>query len=305
MPKDGFINILKPTGMTSNDLVAKLRGMMRRGCGEKIKVGHTGTLDPNAAGVMIVAVGNATKFSQYVIEKRKTYIAEILFGKRTTTLDTYGEIEEEKKVRLHTEEELVEALNKFLGKTSQIPPKFSALKINGQRLYQLARNGQDIPEIRPREIEIEQIRLLSYDPQNHKIRIEVTCSAGTYIRSLAADVGEEIGEPATLSMLIRTGVDEHRIGQSHTMEELEKMMEEKNLESAILPIDDILKKYPSLILKDGVKLYTNGAKIRASRYLGKKPEAGLYRVYHTNKFLGIGRIFAEEDIYLKSETMTK
>lgn len=303
MPKDGFINVLKPTGMTSNDLVAKLRGMIRRGYGEKIKVGHTGTLDPNAAGVMLVAIGNATKFSQYVAEKRKTYIAEILFGKRTSTLDTYGEIEEEKIPRPHSDEEIVQVLNRFLGKSRQIPPKFSALKIDGQRLYKLARSGQDVPQIQPREIEIESIRLIEH--LGETVRIEVTCSAGTYIRSLAEDIGEELGEMATLSMLIRTEVDEHRIIQSYTMDELQKEIDEKTFESVILPIDEILKKYPSLALKDGVKLYTNGAKIRAHRYIGTKPEAGLYRVYGDDKFLGIGTISAEDDVYLKAETMTK
>lgn len=151
MIKNGFINIIKPTGMTSNDLVAKLRGMIRRGYGEKIKVGHTGTLDPNAAGVMLVSVGNATKFSKYVTEKKKTYIAEILLGVMTDTLDTYGRLEEEKLPSVHDEEELRELLGRFEGRSMQMPPKFSALKVGGKRLYQLAREGKDISGIESKE----------------------------------------------------------------------------------------------------------------------------------------------------------
>lgn len=303
MIKDGFINTLKPTGMTSNDLVAKIRGMIRRGYGEKVKVGHTGTLDPNAAGVMLVAIGRATKFTRYVTEKQKTYIAEILLGKCTDTLDTYGKIEAEQRVKEHTDREIIDVLNTFSGRSMQTPPKFSALQIDGQRLYKLAREGKETPQIPSRPIEIDRIRLL--DREENTLRIEVTCSAGTYIRTLAKDIGERLGEPATLAMLLRTDVDGQEISDSFTIEELEQKIENKRLDEAVQDIDDILLKYPSLSLSSGIDLYANGAKIRAQRYLGQRPSEGLYRVYYQDRFIGIGRVTEEEEIYLKSETLTR
>ncbi|MDO5096639.1 MAG: tRNA pseudouridine(55) synthase TruB [Peptostreptococcaceae bacterium] len=298
---DGFINIIKPTGMTSNDLVAKLRGIIRKGYGEKVKVGHTGTLDPNAAGVMLVAIGKATKFTKYIIEKDKTYIAEITFGKKTDTLDSYGEVVEEKMPKRHSEEEIKEVLENFMGKSLQIPPKFSALKIDGQRLYKLAREGKEVPEIQPREIEIHKIKLL--DRQEDRVTISVTCSSGTYIRSLASDIGEALGEFATLTMLIRTDVDGHAIQESFTMEELEEKILQKRIQQVLIPTEEILQKFPKLLLKDGVKLYVNGAKIRTARYVGKTVSPMRYRVYAEKDFLGIGMVSREDDLYLKSETL--
>ncbi len=301
LANDGFINIIKPTGMTSNDLVAKLRGIIRKGYGEKVKVGHTGTLDPNAAGVMLVAIGKATKFTKYIIEKNKTYIAEITFGTKTDTLDSYGEVLEEKMPKRHTEEEVKKVLENFIWKSSQIPPKFSALKIDGQRLYKLAREGKEIPEIQPREIEIHQIELL--DKQENKVTISVTCSSGTYIRSLASDIGEALGEIATLTMLIRSEVDGHFIQEAFIMEELEQKILQKQIQQVLIPTEKILQKFPKLLLKDGVKLYINGAKIRTGRYVGKKVSPMQYRVYAEEKFLGIGIVSKEDDLYLKSETL--
>ncbi len=303
MLKDGFINVIKPTGMTSNDLVAKLRGMIKRGYGEKIKVGHTGTLDPNAAGVMLVSVGHATKFSKYVIEKKKTYIAEILFGTLTDTLDTYGQVEEQKNPKEHSEEEIQNALAEFRGKSLQIPPKFSALKIDGKRLYKLAREGKEIPEIEAREIEISKIELHSF--AKNKITILVECSAGTYIRSLARDIGDFLDELAILSMLIRSEVDGQSIKHSYTMEELEELIAQKKLGQAIQTTENFLRRYPKLQLKGGQKLYCNGAKISARRYTGKNYPEGLYLVYDGAKFLGIGRVSHEEDCFLKADTLTR
>lgn len=303
LANDGFINIIKPTGMTSNDLVAKLRGIIRKGYGEKVKVGHTGTLDPNAAGVMLVAIGKATKFTKYIIEKDKTYVAEITFGKKTDTLDSYGEVVEEKMPKRHTEEEIEKMLENFSGKSLQIPPKFSALKIDGRRLYKLAREGKEVPEIQPREIEIHEIKLL--DRQENKMTISVTCSSGTYIRSLASDIGEALGDVATLTMLIRTSVDGYSIQESYTIEELEQKILQKQLHRALIPIEKMLQKFPELLLKDGVKLYVNGAKIRVERYTGIRVLPMKYRVYAEKEFLGIGIVGLEDNLYLKSETLNR
>lgn len=302
MLKSGFINVLKPTGMTSNDLVAKLRGMIRRGYGQKVKLGHTGTLDPNAAGVMMLALGGASKFSKYVIEKDKTYRAIISFGLLTDTLDTYGQVLEEKKVKLHTDQEILEVLQSFEGKTSQIPPKYSALKVDGQRLYKLARENKDIPEIKAREIEIDHIELL--DHQEDSISIDVRCSSGTYIRSLARDIGEALGELGNLAFLVRTELDGHFIEDSFTLEELEDLITQKSLNQAIIPTDKVLDKFPKIDLKSGEKLYSNGASIRTLRYTGFTPEEGEYLVYYKGKFLGVGKVRAgEREKEIKSETL--
>ena len=302
MLRPGFINVLKPTGMTSNDLVAKLRGMIKRAYGEKIKTGHTGTLDPNAAGVMLVALGNATKFSRYVIEKDKTYRAVIAFGHLTDTLDTYGEIIGTKETKNHAVEEIEKVLGSFLGTSMQIPPKYSALKVDGQRLYKLARENKDIPQIKAREINIDHISLLAYN--ENSITVDVTCSSGTYIRSLARDIGEALGELAILSLLIRTDLDGQSIEDSYTLEELEGLMSQKNLSLATMTMDSLLEKFPSLNLKSGEKLYVNGASISTSRYAGKSLDEGHYRVYHDDRFLGIGRVSAgEKETEIKSETL--
>lgn len=302
MLKAGFINVLKPTGMTSNDLVAKLRGMIKRGYGEKIKVGHTGTLDPNAAGVMLVALGNGTKFSRYVMEKDKRYLAKISFGKTTDTLDTYGEIVGSSETKLHTQEEIRAVLELFQGRTLQIPPKYSALKINGQRLYKLARENKEVPEIEAREICISEIKLLKAEKDS--ITIDVECSSGTYIRSLARDIGKQLDEDALLSLLIRTDLDGHKISNSWTLEELERLIENKELDKAIAATDAILKKQQRLDLKSGEKLYINGAAIKTHRYLGNDPKDGIYRVYANDQFLGIGKVTTGANgVSIKSETL--
>ncbi|MGB5822874.1 MAG: tRNA pseudouridine(55) synthase TruB [Proteocatella sp.] len=304
---NGFINILKPTGMTSNDLVGKMKYLTRKYKGEKVKYGHTGTLDPNAAGVMLVCVGRGTKFSQYVMDKKKTYIGIITLGKTTDTLDTYGKVEAEQTPCVKTMEQIQSVLDKYKGESSQIPPKFSAIKINGQKLYDLARKGHEVPEIKPRKINITKLELIEYKHPN--ITIEVECSAGTYIRSLAQDIGEDLGELAHLSLLIRTQVENHAIEQSHTVEEIEKIMAEDKFEDIIIPVDKALEKYPNLILKSEYeKAYLNGVRILENGIATKIKKDILnlkQKVYNEDgQFLGIGNLTINEDanFVLKSET---
>ena len=181
---NGFLNIIKPTGMTSNDLVAKLRSRIKKSYGIKQKVGHTGTLDPNASGVMILAFGQSTKFVKYLIEKKKKYVAEILFGKLTDTLDTYGKLLESGCIRKF-DDNIDTVLKLFEGESMQIPPMYSAIKVSGKRLYKIARTGESI-EVKPRKIFIESINLI--EKKEDRILIDVCCSSGTYIRSLAKDI---------------------------------------------------------------------------------------------------------------------
>lgn len=304
---NGFINVLKPTGMTSNDVVGKLKYFTKKYSGEKHKFGHTGTLDPNAAGVMLVCVGRGTKFSQYVTEKKKTYVGIINLGKTTDTVDTYGEVEEAKVPSLKTDEEIEATFKTYLGKSKQIPPKYSAIKINGQKLYDLARQGKEIPEIKSRDIEIFEINFLQYNHPN--ITFEVECSAGTYIRSLAKDIGSDLGELAHLGLLIRTKVDNFSIDDSYTIDELEHLMQEGNFKEAVMEVDQVLDKFPSLEIKNSAeKAYLNGLKLAQDRINTKikKDISNLkQKVYNENgQFLGIGNLSLDENqnYILKSET---
>lgn len=297
---NGFLNIIKPTGMTSNDIVAKLRGRIKKAYGIKLKVGHIGTLDPNASGVMILAFGQSSKFVQYLIEKKKNYIAEILFGKHTDTLDTYGKLLEEKNVLLFDENKIKEVLNSFLGVSYQIPPMYSAIKVDGQRLYKMARNGESI-EIEPRKILIDNIDLLSINKD--KILIDVSCSSGTYIRSLAKDIAEKTGNIGILSLLIRNRVDNHKIEDSYTLEEVEYIIDKKDFETILLKTDDMLSYEKLVLLENGEKLYKNGASIKLRRYAKQSVKEGIYKVYCKDTFLGLGEVTKKEDFYLKSKTI--
>lgn len=304
---NGFINVLKPTGMTSNDVVGKLKSLARKNLDQKIKFGHTGTLDPNAAGVMLVCVERGTKFSQYVIEKNKRYIGTINLGKTTDTVDSYGKIEEQSIPKEKTIEEIEEVLKSFLGKSQQIPPKYSAIKINGQKLYDLARQGAQIPEIKSREIEITDLKLLEY--KHPVIKIEVECSSGTYIRSLAQDIGQELGELAYLGLLVRTGVEKYKIEDSYTLEEIQNLMELDKFGECILDTSEILGKYPTLVIKDEAgKLYINGGRLTSKWIVEKNLFIGLRRVYNeSGLFLGIGNLSENQEgkIILKSDTLLK
>lgn len=283
---NGFINILKPSGMTSHDVVGKIRYLT------KVKrVGHTGTLDPNAAGVLPICIGAGTKFSDYVMEKEKTYIGEIFLGKETSTLDSYGEVVEQTPVPEISKELVNEVLNKFRGQGTQIPPKYSAIKINGEKLYDLARKGKEIPEIKPRSILIHNIQLLEF--ASPRILIKVSCSSGTYIRTLALDIARAIGESLDvnlvgyLSLLIRTEAGPMKIENSITMETLEKLIAKNEL--ITVPVDTMLEKFPILEIKDtAITSYTNGAVLSIKAINDTNPPVGLIRVYNQDNFLGVG-----------------
>lgn len=304
---NGFINVLKPTGMTSNDLVGKLKYLTRTHLGEKIKFGHTGTLDPNAAGVMMVCCARATKFSQYAVEKKKTYIAEITFGKTTDTMDTYGQVTEEKEPGILSRQEIEDVLSKYKGETMQIPPKFSAIKINGQKLYDLARKGLEIPEIKSRKINITKLEIIDYS--HPRLKIEVECSAGTYIRSLAQDIGQDLGEFAHLSLLIRTKVEDFSIEESYSIEELDFLIGQGKFTQVIVKPENLLSKYPNLVIKDECqKSYLNGMHL-TQRDLKSEIEKEVldsrHKVYNeSGDFLGIGKLGKNHNsnYVLKSET---
>ena len=224
---DGIIIVDKPKGYTSHDVVNVVKKTLNTS-----KVGHTGTLDPNATGVLPVLVGKATKISKYLIEHDKTYIAELALGEKSSTGDIEGEIIERKEIPNITEEQIKNVLQKFLGKQMQTPPIYSSIKINGKKAYEYARNGQTV-EIPAREIEIMEISLLNFE--NNIITFKVSCSKGTYIRVLCEDIATKLGTVGLMQNLKRTRVDKFDIKDACTLENLDK--------AKIISIEEYLKTF--------------------------------------------------------------
>ena len=235
----GIINVYKEKGFTSHDVVAKLRGIV----GQK-KIGHTGTLDPDATGVLPVCLGKATKLCDLLTDKNKTYEAVLLLGKTTDTQDITGEVLEEKSTEALTEEKVREAIEGFIGDYEQIPPMYSALKVNGKKLYELAREGKVI-ERKARLVKILDIQILEIDLP--KVRMEVSCSKGTYIRTLCHDIGEKLGCGGCMESLIRTRVSTFRIEDAKTLDEIETLKQEGKLAELLVPIDAMFPDRKSVV----------------------------------------------------------
>lgn len=243
----GIINVYKEKGFTSHDVVAKLRGIV----GQK-KIGHTGTLDPDATGVLPVCLGKATKLCDLLTDKNKTYEAVLLLGKTTDTQDITGEVLEEKSTEALTEEKVREAIEGFIGDYEQIPPMYSALKVNGKKLYELAREGKVI-ERKARPVKILDIQILEIDLP--KVRMEVLCSKGTYIRTLCHDIGEKLGCGGCMESLIRTRVSTFRIEDAKTLDEIETLKQEGKLAELLVPIDAMFPSHPKITVKDDWKAF--------------------------------------------------
>lgn len=279
---NGIINVYKEAGYTSHDVVARLRGI----CRQK-KIGHTGTLDPQATGVLPVCLGNATKVCDLLTDKDKEYVAELLLGVETDTQDTTGQVLRERKVEA-SQEQISEAILGFQGHYSQIPPMYSALKVNGRKLYELARAGQEV-ERKAREVTIHQMEILEWNLPVVKIR--VACSKGTYIRTLCADIGEKLGCGGTMKSLLRTRVGRFTAEEALTLGELEAMQQENRLEEILLPVDEIFQEAPSLHVKDGFgKLLENGNSLYPEQMKEERTcqEGEWVRIYRTDgSFAGI------------------
>lgn len=277
---NGIILIDKEKEYTSHDVVAIVKKIT------KSKVGHTGTLDPNATGVLPLLVGDATKVSKYLINHDKEYIVELQLGKKTTTADIEGDIIEEKEVQnwiFEDKERLERILQSFVGKQKQIPPMYSAIKVNGKKLYDYARQGKEI-KIEPRNIEIYKIELLSVDRNQETINFKVKCSKGTYIRSLCEDIATKLETAGYMKNLRRIQVGSFKIEDSITITKLKKDMESGN-KLNLIPVEKILMDIPTIELKEEkLKLYLNGVKIKTDK------ENGVYRVLVNNKFIGTGII---------------
>ncbi|WP_425447484.1 tRNA pseudouridine(55) synthase TruB [Dethiothermospora halolimnae] len=294
---NGIINVLKPTGMTSHDVV----GYIRRTINFK-KVGHTGTLDPNAAGVLPICIGKATKVSQYLLDKRKVYRGELTLGKSTDTQDRYGKAIDTSDRKVE-DSEIIEVFKQFNGKIKQTPPMYSAVKHKGKRLYELARKGE-VVEREPREVEIYKLDIITID--NNRILFDAECSKGTYIRTLCNDIGERLGTYGYMSFLIRTQVDNFTLDNSMTLDEIKEFYESDRLKDKIIPMDFALTHFPSINLPQiAFKTIINGGKIPIEKLKDMKVPIIRdikLRVYCDNEFIGIGKIVNyKNDIVLRME----
>ncbi len=272
---DGIILVNKEKDFTSHDVVSIVKKITES------KVGHTGTLDPNATGVLPLLIGNATKISKYLINHDKEYEAVIQLGKKTTTADIEGEVIEEKEVPEKIYIECENILKSFIGKQKQTPPAYSAIKVNGKKLYSYAREGIKI-EIEPRNIEIYNIELMNINKEEKQISFRVSCSKGTYIRSLCEDIADKLGTVGYMKDLKRTKVGDFEIKEAITIDELKEKFE-KNDFSDVITIENIFKDMPKIELNENnIKQYLNGVKIV------ERNQDGIYRIYYKNEFNGIG-----------------
>ena len=273
---NGIIVINKPKEYTSHDVVAKVKKILNIK-----KVGHTGTLDPNATGVLPLLLNDGTKLSKYLINHDKEYKVTLKLGIKTDTADGEGNIIEKQNIDFEKLEPIEETLKSFIGKQKQIPPMYSAIKVNGKKLYENAREGKNV-EIEPRNIEIYDIKLDNINKYENEIYFTVSCSKGTYIRSLCEDIAKKLGTIGYMKELERTKVGEFTLNESITIEELENRPEiamEK-----IITIEKLLKDNPKIILEDKkMNLFLNGVNIKVNE------NDGIYQIYDkNNKYIGTG-----------------
>lgn len=294
---DGILNILKPPGMTSFDVVGYLRGVTRIK-----KIGHTGTLDPAAVGVLPVCIGRATKAIEYLTEKDKDYRAELILGITTDTQDSTGTVIKSAEVNV-TNDEFKTVLGEFIGEIKQIPPMYSAVKIGGKKLYELAREGITIdrPERSVTIHSIEVVRPLSrYDDGSFRAIIDVKCTKGTYIRTLINDIGDKLSVGACMSFLVRKGTGGFNLDEALTLEEIGCLHKEGLLTEKLISPDRVFSNFTEVKLDaKKEKAYLNGQFIEYSGSIGD-----LYRVYGEKGFLGIGKLISRENkVFLKSDKL--
>ena len=273
---DGIILIDKQKEYTSHDVVAIVKRL------SKAKVGHTGTLDPLATGVLPLLIGNATKISKYLINHDKTYIAELKLGIKTDTADSEGKIVEERKVPEFTEEQVKSVLNSIIGRQKQVPPMYSAIKVNGRKLYEYARKGQSV-EIASRMIEIYNAKLIEFDKSNNIVKFELKCSKGTYVRTVCEEIAEKLGTVGFMKELRRIQVGEFNIEKAVTIDELRK--NEELLFKNLISIEEVFKNKEKITLNDKqLGLFLNGV------MLTEEKDDGIYLIYNKEKFIGLGII---------------
>ena len=299
---NGIINVHKEAGFTSFDVVAKLRGITKIR-----KIGHTGTLDPDATGVLPVCIGTATKLCDMLTDKTKEYEATFRLGITTDTQDISGKVLHEKEVDI-TQDKLEQCIMSFIGKQQQIPPMYSAIKINGQKLYDLARAGKEV-EREPRDIEITDIEIVEILHENESDSeictgavIKVGCSKGTYIRTLCNDIGQKLGCGATMTKLVRTRSGQFNLDNALTLAQIEEIFHADesgdSVSKIVIPVDMVFKEYRAVTVSDEQeKRVLNGNFIR-NNYLGER-----IRVYLSDGCFAAVYEFSEESGYYKPYKM--
>jgi len=289
---NGIINVYKERGFTSHDVVAKMRGI----CGQK-KIGHTGTLDPYATGVLPVCLGNGTKLCDVLTDKDKEYVAELLLGEETDTQDVTGEVLRRAEVMV-SEQQVQEVISGFVGEYMQIPPMYSAIKIGGKKLYELAREGKTV-EREARKVEIKEIEILAMNLP--VVRMRVVCSKGTYIRTLCNDIGEKLGCFGTMQSLERTRVGRFSIQEAITLGQLQELKEQGNISSCVTTVENYFSDLPEVkVKKEYKKLIDNGNSFRVDNTVGEKQTEDMQnvRAYCEDVFYGLYRYENSRKLYM-------
>ena len=277
MGMNGIILVDKPCGWTSHDVVGKLRGILR-----ERRIGHSGTLDPMATGLLVVFAGRATRAVEFAEADSKEYIAGLRLGVSTDTQDTTGNVLNTCET-LPSKDELIAAANGFLGEISQIPPMYSAIKINGKKLYELARRGE-IVERSPRKVTISKLELVGEDKCDYIL--DIHCSKGTYIRTLCSDIGDKLGCGGCMSSLRRVKAGVFSITQAHTMEQIQAAADLGGLDGIIIPVDTLFSDKPDLTVNEFEE-----KKLRNGNTIKTKSADGTYRVYsESGEFLLLAEV---------------
>ena len=292
---NGLINIYKEPGFTSNDVVAKLRGILKQK-----KIGHTGTLDPDAVGVLVVCLGTGTKLVEMLTDHDKEYIAQCRLGVTTDTQDMSGKVLNESPVNA-TKAELREAVAAFVGDYDQIPPMFSAIKQNGKKLYELAREGIEV-ERKPRRIHIDAITILDDEKllSDHVFTMEIKCSKGTYIRTLCNDIGERLGCGAAMQSLARTRVGAFSLDSAITLSQVEEMRDGGTLDSVIKSPEYIFRDLDAIHVKDSARaLLENGNSFKKEHVLNEDPDGVNDKEFEKEMFTegNMVRVYAEDGTF--------
>ncbi len=287
----GILNVYKPKGMTSHDVVSFVRRKLHMK-----RVGHTGTLDPMAEGVLPILIGKATKLSDIIIANEKRYLARVRLGIVTDTDDVSGVTLETKEVSVN-EEEILKAVASFVGEIQQIPPMYSAIKVNGQKLYQLARKGASV-ERKPRKVHIFSVEVSNFDGVSFDLSVH--CSKGTYIRALCRDIGEKLGTGATMESLVRTQSGMFSLENAHTLEEIERASENGEAEALFISVDDVLSDITQLSADDEMAAkIKNGIRLRpAQLQISTFREGDRFRIYNHDELLAILKVVSDEDCFV-------
>lgn len=288
----GIINVYKEAGFTSHDVVAKLRGI----CKQK-KIGHTGTLDPDAVGVLPVCLGSGTKLCDLLTDKTKEYVARFRLGITTDTQDISGTVLTTGEVTV-TPEEVQNVLSSFVGDLEQIPPMYSAIKVQGKKLYELAREGKEV-ERKPRPVTVYELELLKAEHPEYEIRVK--CSKGTYIRTLCHDIGQVLSCGAVMTSLVRTRVGSFSIEEAKTLSELQALADTGSLHNIITPVEEMFRNLPAVTVPaEADKALQNGNQLKLSQIRERESvgDTASFRVYsYVNHFCGIYEYDASKKLF--------